>query len=142
MGAKVITYVVLFLVFCGALINKALAQTNIWSVEAANYVGQLVSFDEFASNVSYNAATKTCLIKLADPDVNGSPVITVIFHHENKGKHLNFLKHLELNTITVTGRLMKSKSGFIINGDDPRTKIVDEIDPINTPVPEMPPVNK
>ena len=97
---------------------------------------------EMANAVIYNASTKTCLVKMADPDVKGSPVITVVIHHVNRGIYLSFLKHLEINTITVTGRLIKAKNGFIIDGDSPNTKIVDEDGQANLydPVPEPPPV--
>jgi len=134
-------YGILLLAFCTVLSNTSAAQTKIWSVDAALYVGKMVTFEEYANTVSYDAATKTCVIKLADPDVAGSPTITVVVHHINKGKHLRILKHLEGNTITITGRLISGKDGFVINGDNPRTKIVDEPEgPTNIDPAPLPPV--
>jgi hypothetical protein len=130
------------LAFCLFLSNKLAAQTEIWSVDAANYVGKMVTFAEYANKVTYNPNTKICQIKLADPDVANSPTITVIIHHVNKGRHLLWLQNLQGFTITITGRLMKAENRFVINGNDTRTKIVDEKSDgmIEVPVPEVPPV--
>ncbi|WP_183574781.1 hypothetical protein HDF18_00475 [Mucilaginibacter sp. X5P1] len=116
-------YLTILLFLFAGLSKEASAQVNIWSVDAAKYVGKTVSFDEYANKVNYNSATKTCLIMLADPDVAKSPTITVIIHNINKGKHLRWLQDLEGYTITITGKLLRDKGGFVINGNDVHTKI-------------------
>ena len=130
------------LAFCLLLSNKSVAQTEIWSVDAAKYVGKMVTFEEYANTVTYNPTTKICQIKLADPDVTGSATITIVIHHINKGRHLRWLQNLQGFTITITGRLMRAENRFVINGNDLRTKIVDEKSDgmIEVPVPEVPPV--
>lgn len=102
------------------------AQIPIWSVDAANYVGKTVSFDEYVDDVSYNPATKTLSIKLADPDVKNSPVITMVFYHTINKKRINWLKSLDGETISVTGKLLSNKGKFTIDGNSIRTKIAAE----------------
>jgi hypothetical protein len=122
--------------------GKSVAQTSIWSVDAANYVGKTVSFDEYADDVSYNPAAQTVLIKLADPDVKNSPVITIVFYHVINKKRVNWLKSLNGETISVTGKLLYNRGKFTIAGNDVHTRIKAEADlPMNDPVPEAPPVS-
>jgi hypothetical protein len=124
-------------------INSVSAQTAIWSVDASKYVNKLVSFDELAYLVKYNAYSKVCAISLADPDVKKSPVITVIIHKGLNSKKIAWLRALDGHTIHVSGRLLYKNNRFEINGDDSNTKIKpEEIQstydpaPINMPLPD------
>jgi len=122
---------------------RALAQIPIWSVDAAKYVGKTVSFDEYVYDVIYNPGANFFLIRLADPDVKKSPIITVVIHKVKK-KRIPRLQSLNGQTISVTGKLLSNNGNFIINGSSQGTIISAEkahlmIDP---PPPLPAPVGK
>jgi hypothetical protein len=123
------------------LSNSPSAQTVIWSVQAAKYVGKIVKFDESVFRVDYNPASKICRINMADPDVANSPVITVIIHNVRTTRHINWLKALEIQTITVTGRLLQENGKFVINGNDSHTRIEPEKGGVMIDPPPEPPTS-
>ena len=133
---KLLSGIILFLGLC----NYSSAQTEIWSAEAAKYVGKIVKFDESVFSVDYNPRSKTCSINMADPDVANSPTIVVVVHDVRTTKRVNWFKALEIQTITVTGRLLRDKNRFVIDGNDPHTRVEPEkVEYINHPVPFLPP---
>ncbi|SDT29232.1 hypothetical protein SAMN05216490_2982 [Mucilaginibacter mallensis] len=105
-------------------LNVAYAQTEITANDAPKYIGKTVDFLEMVSKVNFDPASRICIITFPDPRVReNSPEISIVIHNVQGAKHIHWLRSLAGNWLNVHGKLLIHNGKFIINGDDPHTKM-------------------